>query len=67
MEDGVYQKNEDGSWSPAKPIGYFLDARPFWLKVIEFPFRLIGLIRYDPLVEIPYDEWCEWTIQHDDL
>jgi hypothetical protein len=50
------QQNEDGSWGPAKAIGYFWDSRPIWLKLLEFPFRLFGLIRYDPLREVPYDE-----------
>lgn len=50
------QQNDDGSWLPAKPIGYFWDSRPFWKKLLEFPFRLFGIIRYCPLIEIPYEE-----------
>ena len=62
MKDGVMQQNNDGSWSPARPIGYFWDSRPLWLKIIEFPWRLIGVVRYDPLIEVPVDEmdW-NWT------
>ena len=60
MSNDVTQQNEDGPWSPAKPIGYFWDSRPFWLKLIEFPLRLFGLIRYDPLIEVPVEE-MDWT------
>lgn len=56
MSNEVMQQNEDGSWSPAKPVGYFWDCRPFWLKLLEFPLRLIGLVSYDPLREVPPDE-----------
>jgi hypothetical protein len=27
-----------------------------WLKVVEFPFRLIGVVKYDPLIEVPMEE-----------
>jgi hypothetical protein len=54
------QENPDGSWSPARPVGYHWDARPFWLKLLEFPLRLIGVIRYDPLREVPPDE-MDWS------
>ena len=62
MNNDVLQRNEDGSWSPARPIGYFWDSRPLWLKLIEFPLRLIGIVKYDPLIEVPTDEmdW-KWT------
>ena len=52
----VEVQNYDGSWSPVQPVGYFWDPRSIWLKAIELPFRAIGLIRYDPLIEVPYDE-----------
>lgn len=35
---------------------YYADLRPAWRKVIEFPFRLLGLVRYNPLTPIPRTE-----------
>lgn len=50
------QQNKDGSWSKARPYGYFADLRPRWRKLVEFPFRLLGIVRYNPLIEIPVEE-----------
>lgn len=54
MKCSSQNKNREGE--PAREIGYFADLRPFWKKLIEFPFRLMGIIRYDPLTEIPMCE-----------
>jgi hypothetical protein len=38
-------------WVPAVCEKYCRDSRSFVRKLFEFPFRLVGLIRYDPLKE----------------
>lgn len=57
----VIKQNPDGSWSEARPMGYFADLRPLWKKILEVPFRLVGIIRYDPLTEIPAEEMV-WDV-----
>jgi hypothetical protein len=42
-------------------MGYFADLRPLWKKILEVPFRLVGIIRYDPLTEIPAEEMV-WDV-----
>lgn len=45
----TYIRNEDGTLTEAVPEPYYSDQRPWWLKVLEFPLRLVGIIRYCPL------------------
>ncbi len=39
------------SWVPITSEPYYCDPRSTLRKLIEFPFRLIGLIQYNPLVK----------------
>jgi len=50
------QQNENGDWVNAKPIPYYKDLRSRRRKLLEFPFRLLGIIRYDPMTAVPYAE-----------
>jgi hypothetical protein len=50
------QQNDDGTWGEAKPLPYYEDQRPLWLKIVEFPLRLLGVVTYCPLKPVPKEE-----------
>ena len=56
----VEQQNPDGSWGPARAAPYPWDPRPTWKKLLELPFRMAGIITYDPMVDIPIEEVVEF-------
>lgn len=33
------------------------DPRPWWRRAIEKPLRMIGFVSYDPVIQIPEDEF----------
>lgn len=50
MSGEIHQQMPDGRWRPATPLPYYVDPRGFWRKLFEIPFRLLGIMTYDPMV-----------------
>jgi hypothetical protein len=51
----------------SRGLHYPADLRPRWKRIIEAPFRAIGVIKYEPFTMIPIEEVDKFEYRKDDI